>query len=270
MRLVSRLNDIVLAILAKDKAYCLDLYLKCLLNQTFPKSRIRLWVRTNDNKDETKEILDKFIRDHGYKYKSIYYDYSNIDSSLKGYEEHEWNSTRFGLLGRIRQESIEYTKEHNAHYVVVDCDNFLAPHVLQSMYDDRHLGLIGPMLRLAEDRGYANFHHKSCPLGYMDTDDPIYWQILKKEITGKIKVATLHCTYLIRNSLLDYARYVDETEDWEYIVFSNSLKKYNIPQYMDNSTFQGLLYLNTADCGRSYDQWFEEIWTEAVKQLMQV
>ena len=261
------MSDIVLAILAKDKEYCLDLYLKCILNQTFPKDRIRLWIRTNDNKDCTKEILESFISQHSHEYKSVYYDSTDINQNLKSFGEHEWNSERFNILGRIREQSIEYAKKYNAHYIVVDCDNFIAPHVLQSLYDDRHLGVVGPLLRLGTHRAYSNFHHKSCPNGYFHQDDS-YWPINTGEVSGKIRVSTIHCTYIIPNKYLEYAEYVDGTGDWEYIVLSNSLKKHRVPQYLDNTQFQGYLYLDCQDCERSYEGWLEEEWTPELKEIM--
>ncbi len=182
------MNDIVITILAKDKEYCLDFYLQCILKQTFPKERTHLWIRTNDNNDKTKEILDSFVSSYSHLYKSVYYDYSDIDQSLKDFSEHEWNPRRFNILGKIRDQSIEYTRKLNADYVVVDCDNFIAPYTVQAMYDDRHLGVVGPMLRIGQTRGYANFHHKSCPLGYMDIEDQEYWTVLHEKIVGKIQV----------------------------------------------------------------------------------
>ncbi len=262
------MNDIVLAILAKDKEYCLELYLKCILNQTFPKNRTRLWIRTNDNKDSTKEILDSFVNTYSHLYKSIYYDSEDINQNLKSFGEHEWNTERFVLLGTIREKSLDYAKKYNADYVVVDCDNFIAPHVIQSLYDDRDLGVVGPLLRVGSTRAYSNFHHKSCEGGYFFHDDS-YWAINNAQVSGKIKVSTIHCTYIIPNKHLEDACYLDGTGDWEYIVLSNSLKKHNIPQYLDNSQFQGYLYLDSQDHERSYEEWLEDEWTPELREIMQ-
>ena len=262
------MNDIVLAILAKDKEYCLELYLNCILNQTFPKKNTRLWIRTNDNRDGTKEILDHFVKVYGHLYKSIIYNPSDIDSYLLELEEHHWNKERWKILGEIRNSSIEYAKEVNADYVVVDCDNFISPNAVENMYKNKDLGIVGPMLELGSNRGYSNFHHKSCPKGYMAEDDASYYQILEREIVGKIQVSTLHCTYFIPNKLLKYANYIDGSNDWEYVILSNNLKRNGIPQYLDNTEFYGFVYLEPFDKDRAYEDWLLEEWTPEVKSLM--
>ena len=49
-------ETIVVAILAKDKAHCLPFYLQCIYNQTFPKKKTHLYIRTNDNNDNTQPL----------------------------------------------------------------------------------------------------------------------------------------------------------------------------------------------------------------------
>ena len=52
---------VTIAILAKDKAHTLPLYLKCLERQTWPASNTYLYIRTNNNNDETVQILRDWI-----------------------------------------------------------------------------------------------------------------------------------------------------------------------------------------------------------------
>ena len=42
---------LVFTILARDKATTLPRFLNCLLNQTYPKKLIHLYIKTNDNID---------------------------------------------------------------------------------------------------------------------------------------------------------------------------------------------------------------------------
>ena len=97
------MEEIVIAILAKDKEYCLDFYLNCILNQTYDKKKIHLYIRTNDNKDNTQDILDNFIKTYSKEYASVYYDNSSITEKLKKYDEHEWNSERFKIFLSLKE-----------------------------------------------------------------------------------------------------------------------------------------------------------------------
>ena len=99
---MNQIKDIVIAILAKDKAHCLPYFLKCLRNQTYDKKLLHLYIRTNDNKDHTSDILTNFINTYGTEYGSIYFDKTDISEKLKTYGHHEWNVDRFKILGKIR------------------------------------------------------------------------------------------------------------------------------------------------------------------------
>ena len=150
------MKDVVIAILAKDKSYCLDFYLTCIYNQTFDKKRIHLYIRTNDSKDNAEEILESFIEEHGSEYASVYYNNDSINETFKDLDEHDWTEERLKVLRRLRQESIEYAKEKDAHYFVVDCDNFIVADTLECMYRDRESGIIAPLLILKKNNFYAN------------------------------------------------------------------------------------------------------------------
>ena len=52
---------VTIAILAKDKAHTLPLYLSCLEQQTWPANQTYLYIRTNNNNDDTVQILRDWI-----------------------------------------------------------------------------------------------------------------------------------------------------------------------------------------------------------------
>ena len=97
--------------MAKDAEEFLPLYFECLLNQTYPKSEIFLYIRTNDNSDNTAGILKEFIQEHGDKYSGIYFDENTVDLSLKDFDRHDWNSYRLRVIGQLRQDSINYARD---------------------------------------------------------------------------------------------------------------------------------------------------------------
>jgi hypothetical protein len=223
--------DVVIAILVKDKEATLPTFITCLLNQTFPKERIILYIRTNDNIDKSEEILSVFINEHGSKYKSVFYDNTSVSEDLKKYKPHEWNAQRFKILGKIRNDSIKYALDHNAHYFVIDVDNFIVPSTLSDMVPIAPLGVIAPML--VTKTAYSNYHSSIDKNGYCVTGNE-YLKILNKIIKGCIDVPVVHCTYFIANHILDKVSYDDDSYRYEYVVFSDVLRKQNIPQYIDN------------------------------------
>ena len=253
-------KEVVLAILAKDKEYCLPFYLTCLLNLEYPKDKIHLWIRTNDNRDTTANILTHWVAQFGQEYASCVLNSEDIDKRLTGYEEHEWNAHRFHILGQLRQESINYAIELGADYFVVDCDNFIEPHVLRECSALSHLGVVGPMLRLSKEHFYANYHNIACPLGYYQ-ENPDYMDILYLKHKGLISVDTIHCTYYLRNDLLPEVTYNDGSGRYEYAIFSDNLRKKNIPQYVDNRAFHGFLFLND-QIDLPFEKFIQHYWKE--------
>jgi hypothetical protein len=233
--------DVCIAILAKDKEHCLDLYLKCIDHQTFPKEKTHLYIRTNNNNDRTKEMLQAWDKT---KYKSVYFDHSDVPEQVQKYGQHEWNNERFKVLAKIRQESVEYARKLNAHYFVIDCDNFIEPNVLDTLLKT-HLPVIGPMLRVpngipADKKWYANYHNVATSTGYFE-ENSMYYRIFAGEVKGLIEVDVIHCTYLIRHEVLNQIKYDDDSGRYEYVIFSDVLRKNNIQQYLDNRQYYGFI-----------------------------
>jgi len=231
-------TPIVFAILAKNKAATLPLYLKCLLHQTIPKKQIHLYIRTNDNTDDTSRILQTFVQEQGSKYASVFFDYTNVSSALTTFKNHEWNPTRFQILGRLRQESVDYAKAKGAHYFVADCDNFIVPNTLERMLEQQALGVVAPML--VTKTAYSNYHYDVDANGYLK-DHPHYLKLLNRILMGCIEVKVVHCTYFVAHHQLSNVCYDDKSARYEYVVFSDELRKKGIPQYLDNRYYYGFL-----------------------------
>lgn len=252
-------KDVVIAILAKDKEPVLSFFLDCIYKQTYPKKNIHLYIRTNDNRDNTERILTNFIEKYGDEYASVWFDASSISEQLKQYSSHEWNPFRFNLLGKIRQDSIEYAKNIQAHYFVVDCDNFLIPITLEKMMKNRMDGVVSPMLRTwnkVSKPFYSNFHYSVNNNGYYSPHD-YYYFILQRKIIGRIEVKCVHCTYFIPNPYLPFIKYIDGSERYEYVIFSDGLRKKNIPQYIDNTHQYG--YLTFVETSEAFEKEFKDL-----------
>ena len=230
-------RDVVLAILAKDKAVTLPLYLACIAAQTFPKNRIHLYIRANDSTDSTNAMLQSWVAQHGAQYKSVTANYDDI-GGLSHYKNHEWDRKRCLLLGRIRQESVDHAKRLGCDYFVVDLDNFIIPDTLQRLYD-ASLPVVAPLLRTASSE-YANYHFATDKNGYY-AECPEYADVLYGKIRGFIAVTVVHCAYLIRYEALTHVSYEDGTPRYEYIVFSEHLRRMGVGQYLDNRQTYGLI-----------------------------
>lgn len=255
--LTSSINDIVIAILAKDKECVLDKYLECIYNQTYNKKNIHLYIVTNDNNDNTETILTNFISKYKDEYASIYFSSKSIDEKVKKYKNHEWNELRFSVLAKIRQDSIDYAIKKNAHYFVADCDNFIINTTLQDMFNVKQYGVISPMLQcLSENKTYSNYHYNVDNNGYYKSHEN-YFKILNYELIGLNKVDVVHCTYFINNSILNNILYSDNTKRHEYVIFSDILRKKNINQYIDNRKKYG--YLTFSETKEDLDKEFKII-----------
>ncbi|MDF2523578.1 MAG: hypothetical protein K0R31_1219 [Clostridiales bacterium] len=239
---------VTIAILAKDKAHVLPLYLNLIENQTYPADKIKLYIRTNNNRDQTAVLLEQWIEKVKDRYSEIYYDSSDVADPIHQYSPHEWNALRFQVLGRLRQESVEWARAKGTHYFVVDCDNFIVPKTLEMLLNTG-LPVIGPLLRNGDDPAslYSNYHYVTDENGYYK-DSKLYFEVLYQTIKGLIAVEVIHCTYLIRNDVLDFVSYDDKSGRHEYVIFSDTLRKSGIPQYIDNRHNYGkLTFCNTAE-----------------------
>ncbi len=227
---------VTIAILAKDKAHCLPLYLQCIERQTWPASRTHLWIRTNNNTDRTKELLREWIDRVSHRYKSIYFNDVDVAENVQDYGHHEWNALRLSVLGKMRNESLRWAIAHKSHYFTADCDNFIQPSTLESLID-ADVPIIAPLLRKSDNSLWANFFAGVNSWGYMQ-DDFRYVPLLST-VKGIVEVPLVHCTYLIQYPYLDRLTYTDETKRYEFIIFSDSARKNNIPQYIDTRQLYG-------------------------------
>jgi len=254
-------ENIVIAILAKDKEIVLPFYLECIYNQTYNKKYIHLYIRTNDNKDNTNIILQNFIKKYGDEYASVYFDDSSISELLKQYSIHEWNTFRFNILGKIRQESINYAYKLNANYFVANCDNFVIPTTIENMMKNKDAGVIAPMLKYKfykkdnNNNYYSNYHYDVFEDGFYKRNNK-YFSILNYEITGLFRSCCVNCSYYIPYKYLPFINYNDDSNRYEYIIFSDVLRKCNIPQYIDNTNKYG--YLTFAETKEDFEYNFED------------
>jgi len=245
-------RPVTIAILAKDKEHCLLTYLNCIQKQTFPKSKTYLYIRTNDNNDNTAEILKAWVEKVKDQYLGVYFDDSDAPVSVKEFTQHEWNCTRFKVLGQIRQDSLDWAYHHNSHYFIADCDNFIFPHTIETMVNT-NLPIVAPLLH--SYCAYSNFHAAIDRNGYL-LDSPFYLPLVNQEIKGHVQVPVVHCTYFIRYEVLPEMCYDDESYRYEYVIFSDNARKKGIPQYLDTTDVFGYVSFAENSTDLVCEPWF--------------
>lgn len=232
---------VLIAILAKQKEEFLPLYLDCIEALDYPKSSIVLYIRTNNNTDRTEAILRDWVARVGHLYAAVEFDASDVVERVERFGAHEWNATRFRVLGHIRNVSLRKTIEHDcAWYFVADVDNFVRPCTLRELVAT-NLPIVAPFLRLADPgHHYSNFHAEIDDNGYF-RDCAQYELIVARRLVGLVEVPLVHCTYAIRTEMIPGLTYDDGSDRFEYVVFSDSARKASIPQYLDNRQVYGYI-----------------------------
>ena len=222
------------AILAKQKEPALRLCLECIKVLDYPKSSIFLYARTNNNTDRTEQILREWVARVGHLYPGVEFDAENVTAPVETFKGHEWNATRFSVLGRIRNISLE--RECDFCFVS-DVDNFIRPCAMREVVA-LDLPIVAPLLHsIGPGQFYSNYHAEIDAGGYLKECDQYQW-LLNRWVRGVFEMPVVHCTYLARGDVLAELTYEDETARHEYVIFSHSARKAKILQYLDNR--QGL------------------------------
>jgi hypothetical protein len=249
--------QVLMSILAKQKAIFLPLYLKCIEQLDYPKSAIHLHVRTNNNTDNTEALLREWLDRVGPLYASFEFSTQDVPERVELYGVHEWNPVRFKVMGRLRDESQRRATERAYQfYFVVDVDNFIRPETLRELAA-LNLPIVAPLLRMVSSNDpYSNFHAAVDENGYYK-EVPHYHVLLHRRIRGIIEVPVVHCTYLVQADVISRLTYQDRSERHEYIVFSDVARVQEITQYLDNRSVYGYILFDNKDPVRLLKELFE-------------
>ncbi len=232
-------KNVLLAILARNKAHTLPPFLQCIENLDYPKDHICIYINTNNNSDNTKEILDQWRHKNQQLYRLILVDDAE-HPALSDTKPHEWTPDRFSVLGKIRNLSLQRTLQCNCdYYFTADCDNFIAPCTLKTLIS-KDKPIVAPMLMgLPKYRDpFCNFFTACDPYGYYEYT-PDYSKILDRQKIGTFRVPVVHQTYLIKKEYIDDLNYLDESPYHEFVVFSRIAREKGIDQYICNEELFG-------------------------------
>ncbi len=234
-------KTVLVAILARNKEHVLPRFLQCLENQDYPKKLITIYIKTDNNQDNTKALLEAWTAANKPYYKEIIFDEEPTAKAIVDSDPHAWSPLRFKTLALIRNKSLKKAQETGSdYYFVADCDNFIARYTLSDLVA-KDKPIIAPYLRSIPEPYdlYSNFFYACEPNGYY-MDHPNHIPILKRTLVGTFKVDLVHCTYLINSKHLDKLSYIDGTDDYEFIIFSRLARKHGIDQYITNEKEYGV------------------------------
>lgn len=253
---------VTVAILAKDKAHCLPWYLRCLEQQTFPKSRTLLYVRTNNNKDDTRGILERWLADRGRDYAEVHFDAEDCVQRVERFKQHEWNSERFAVLGAIRQRSVEWARARGTHYFVADCDNFLMDRetLAETVRTLGAVEVVAPFLRRNDNHLYSNYHASVDARGYF-VQCSAYNIIWARGVQGLCRVPVVHCTYGIAYDALSQTNYLHDAASGrhEYVLVSEHWRQRGVQQFLDNRRIYGYLTFAESAAELEKEPWFPRL-----------
>ena len=115
-----RAPKILVAILAKQKERTLPLYLRCIEALDYPKDRVVLYIRTNNNTDRTQGILADWIEKNQGKYAAIDFDYTDVDSFLRPFTLRELVALNLTIVAPLLRHSNERLLYSNYHADIDD------------------------------------------------------------------------------------------------------------------------------------------------------
>lgn len=239
------------AILVRNEERFLPEYLKRLLSQDYDKKLIHLYIHTNDNLDNTEQLLNQFVDEHGLLFSGITFvrELDNADTAERN--RHEWPIERLKVMAQIRQKSIEFAQDKNFDfYFVSDVDNFITSKVITELIK-LDLPVVAPYLRTPTGDPmfrYSNFHEQIGPIGeFVQSERNL--QICARELIGIIPVSLVHCTYLVRKDVLKHVNYQLHDDNYEYRNFALSLRRNapSIEQYLDARHIWGCLMFTEFD-----------------------
>ncbi|KAL6442950.1 hypothetical protein ACFW04_002750 [Cataglyphis niger] len=116
----SKEPTVLIAILVRNKAHTLPYFLSLLERQDYPKKRICLWIRSDNNVDRSIEILNKWISLEGEKYHSLNV---QLNATSTRFEDErtfaDWSPRRFAHVIDLREQALDYARQIWADFIWV-------------------------------------------------------------------------------------------------------------------------------------------------------
>ena len=237
-------------ILARDHAKCLPMFLQCVENIDYNKKSLSIYVHTNDNSDQTANILRQWCLDK--QSENCYYNVKFIEQSFPqlknkkaksagGDGEEVWyadSGIRLKVLSGIRDASLKHAVYTGAdYYFVCDIDNFFPPETIRYCVE-QDKPIFAPMMVHNSGDIPRGFYLKCASNGYwsndqehIETSKPIW----NKTLEGTFAVDLVHMCYMVRtNEVHKGLEYKTDGVQMEYVTFSKSARENGVQQFVGN------------------------------------
>lgn len=113
--------SVLIVSLVRNKAHTLPYFFSYLQELNYPKDRISLFLRTDHNEDNSKNIIDVWLKTVQNEYHNVNYVFDDGTEKLRKSENNKthWTVPRFLDLIRMKEEALEYARQIWADYIFV-------------------------------------------------------------------------------------------------------------------------------------------------------
>jgi len=232
------METITIACPIHNRGKYLPFYLKCILNQTYPKNQTDLFFVTNNCTDDSIKILMKFKQAHSDKYSNIRLDNIN-DKSIPSDGEDRYSRSRttviYDFLSYLRNYICRNT---NTDYLFsVDSDIMLLPDTLERLliHNKKCISAL-----VCNGHVFANNYKEKNIDKYQYTnilnmnERGRYSHINLTGIQGLVEVDVTGAVYLLHKDIYKKCKYRKDLQG-EDIPFCKNIKKLNYKLYCDTS-----------------------------------
>ncbi|EFN88899.1 Glycosyltransferase 25 family member [Harpegnathos saltator] len=245
---ISKEPTVLITILVRNKAHTLPYFLSLMEQLDYPKERMCLWICSDNNVDNTIEILNKWINSEGKKYHCLNV---HLNATSMGFEDEktitDWSSRRFAHVINLREQALNYARQIWTDFIwMLDADVFLTNSSTLRNLVLKGETVVAPLLK--SDGMYSNFWAgMTAEYYYARTDQ--YEPILYREEIGCHNVPMIHSAVLIdlrryesdhltykAEKLISYDGPVDDI-----ITFAIGANKSDVPLFVCNDEIYGFV-----------------------------
>lgn len=221
-----------MGILIKDNHSSIGTFLSQIDKLEYDKKAVKIRVDILNDNPEVIKAVQQWCSNQQGKYASIHCERNHQPASM------------------IKNSYLEMPEVE--WIFITSSDVFLRPHTLQVL-TSKNLPIVAPLLRpLPHPHDpYRNFYLSATEEGYYK-DHPDYYEVADRKKVGTFKADCVHGIYLIKANQAHHLSFEDGSL-WDFIAFSNTARKNNVPQFICNEKeFGCFIHLDSSNLDLSY------------------